>query len=36
VGYSDNYSGFDNNPLQVNPTQTDRTIFVELGYAWIL
>jgi hypothetical protein len=36
VGYSDNYRGFDQAQLQVGLTQTDRTIFVKLGYAWIL
>ncbi len=36
VGYSDNSRGFDQDPLQVNLTQSDRTIFVKLGYAWIL
>jgi hypothetical protein len=36
VGYSDNYRGFDQDPLQVDLTQSDRTIFVKLGYAWIL
>jgi hypothetical protein len=36
VGYSDNYRGFDQDPLLANLTQSDRTIFVKLGYAWIL
>ncbi len=32
VGYSDNYRGNEN----VDLTQTDRTVFVKLGYAWVL
>ena len=32
VGYSDNYLGFSD----INLTQTDRTLFIKLGYAWIL
>jgi len=32
VGYSDNYRG--NQDFGI--TQTDRTFFVKLGYAWIL
>lgn len=36
VGFSDNFRGFDQDPLRVDLTQSDRTIFVKLGYAWIL
>jgi hypothetical protein len=32
VGYSDNYSGL----RDVSLTQTDRTFFLKLGYAWVL
>jgi hypothetical protein len=32
VGYSDNYSGL----RDLNLTQTDRTFFLKLGYAWVL
>ncbi|NIM65409.1 MAG: hypothetical protein GTO51_05390 [Candidatus Latescibacteria bacterium] len=32
VGYSDNYYGFQN----INLIQTDRTLFVKIGYAWVL
>jgi hypothetical protein len=32
VGYSDNYSGLRDLSL----TQTDRTFFLKLGYAWVL
>jgi hypothetical protein len=32
VGYSDNHLGID----QITLTQTDRTFFLKLGYAWIL
>jgi hypothetical protein len=32
VGYSDNYAGL----RDVSLTQTDRTFFVKLGYAWVL
>lgn len=32
VGYSDTYRGDD----QINLTQTDRAIFVKVGYAWVL
>lgn len=31
VGYSDNYDGYQTTPL----TQTDRTVFVKVGYAWV-
>jgi len=36
IGYSDNYRGFEQDPLRVDLTQSDRTIFIKLGYAWIL
>lgn len=32
LGYSDNYLGFQD----VNLTQTDRTFFLKIGYAWTL
>jgi hypothetical protein len=32
IGYSDNYLGFNN----INLTQTDRTFFLKIGYAWTL
>jgi hypothetical protein len=31
VGYSDNYLGFE----RIDLTQTDRTFFLKLGYAWL-
>lgn len=31
IGYSDNYAGFE----RVDLTQTDRTFFIKLGYAWL-
>ncbi|MCP4896121.1 MAG: hypothetical protein GY906_04020, partial [bacterium] len=36
VGYSDNYRGYEQDHHRVDLTQSDRTIFVKLGYAWIL
>ncbi|MCP4901502.1 MAG: carbohydrate binding family 9 domain-containing protein [bacterium] len=36
VGYSDNYRGYEDDHHRVDLTQSDRTIFVKLGYAWIL
>jgi hypothetical protein len=32
VGYSDIHTGFD----QVSLTQTDRTVFLKIGYALLL
>lgn len=32
VGYSDNHFG----DHQTHLTQTDRTVFVKLGYAWVM
>ena len=32
VGYSDNHLGID----AIDLTQTDRTVFLKLGYAWLL
>ena len=32
AGYSDNRLGLES----ITNTQTDRTLFLELGYAWIL
>ena len=32
LGYSDNYYGWD----RVDLTQTDRTVFAKVGYAWVL
>jgi hypothetical protein len=32
VGYSDNYRG----DQVVDLTQTDRALFVKVGYAWVL
>jgi hypothetical protein len=31
AGYSDNYDGYMTTPL----TQTDRTVFLKVGYAWV-
>jgi len=36
LGYSDNHEGFENDLERVDLTQRDRTIFVKIGYAWLL
>ena len=36
VGYSDNYSGLQNEIDRIPLTQTSRTLFVKFGYAWSL
>ena len=36
LGYSDNHEGFENDIERVDLTQRDRTIFVKIGYAWLL
>ena len=39
AGYSDNQIGFDNaieRPFRLDLTRTDRTLFLKIGYAWVL
>ena len=36
LGYSDNHEGFETGLERVDLTQRDRTIFVKIGYAWLL
>jgi hypothetical protein len=36
LGYSDNHEGFEDGSVRVDLTQRDRTVFVKLGYAWLL
>ena len=39
AGYSDNQIGFDDaieRPFRLDLTRTDRTLFLKIGYAWVL
>jgi len=36
LGYSDNHEGSQDGNQNLSLTQTDRTLFVKIGYAWVL
>ncbi len=36
LGYSDTFEGFENDEERVDLTRASRTVFVKLGYAWLL